>query len=57
VSLADRQTAALAALTRRQPPTRDPYPGETRPSGDMPVDWREALAYLNARDRLEGTGQ
>ncbi|MFJ6069109.1 hypothetical protein ACIQHU_39470 [Streptomyces tendae] len=57
MTLADRRTAALAALTRRQPPVHDPYPGETRPSGDMPVDWREALAWLDARDRLEGTGQ
>ncbi|WP_157849398.1 hypothetical protein [Streptomyces violaceorubidus] len=56
MTLADRQAAALAALTRRQPPA-ELYPGETRPSGDMPVDWREALAWLNARDRLEGTGQ
>ncbi|MEU9218833.1 hypothetical protein AB0D47_20055 [Streptomyces sp. NPDC048376] len=57
MTLADRQSAALAGLTRRQPPTRDPYPGETRPSGDMPVCWREALAWLDARDRAEGRGQ
>lgn len=53
MSLTARRTAALTALARRQPPAEQ-FPGETRPSGDMPVDWREALAYLNARDRVEG---
>lgn len=53
MSLADRRTAALDALSRRQPPAEQ-FPDETRPSGDMPADWREALAYLDARDRTEG---
>ncbi|MEV4041492.1 hypothetical protein [Streptomyces sp. NPDC049744] len=53
MSFASRRAAALAALARRQPPA-EPGPGETRPSGAMPTDWREALAYLDARDRLEG---
>ncbi|MFF8679530.1 hypothetical protein ACF07F_16625 [Streptomyces sp. NPDC015237] len=52
MTLADRQAAALAALASRIPPSRR-FPGETQPSGDMPVDWRQALAYLDARDRLE----
>lgn len=53
MSLADRRAAALDALSRRQPPARQ-FPDETRPSGAMPTDWREALAYLDTRDRLEG---
>lgn len=52
MSLAGRRSAALDALARRQPPA-EPGPGETRPSGDLPVDWRDALAYLAARDRME----
>ncbi|WP_333743537.1 hypothetical protein [Streptomyces ardesiacus] len=51
--LAARRTAALAALARRHVPAEQ-CPGETRPSGDLPVGWREALAYLDARDRMEG---
>lgn len=53
MSLTDRRAAALDALSRRQPPA-GPFPDETRPSGEMPTDWREALAYLDARDRMEG---
>lgn len=53
MNLAARRTAALAALARRHVPAGQ-FPGETRPSGDMPTDWREALAYLDARDRTEG---
>lgn len=53
MSLTARRMAALDALSRRQPPAEQ-FPGETRPSGAMPVDWREALAWLDARDRLEG---
>lgn len=45
--------AALGASSRRQPPAGQ-YPDESRPSGEMPTDWREALAYLDARDRAEG---
>lgn len=52
MSLAARRVAALDALSRRRPPA-EPYPDETRPSGAMPTDWREALAYLDARDRAE----
>lgn len=52
MSLAARRTAALDALSRRQPPAVQ-VPAETRPSGAMPTDWREALAYLDARDRME----
>ncbi|MFF6966236.1 hypothetical protein ACFY9G_23075 [Streptomyces anthocyanicus] len=53
MSLAGRRAAALDVLARRQPPAGQ-FPGETRPSGDMPTDWRDALAYLDARDRMEG---
>ncbi|GHC40126.1 hypothetical protein GCM10010348_79220 [Streptomyces anthocyanicus] len=53
MSLAARRTAALDALARRQPPAGQ-FPDETRPSGEMPTDWREAVAYLDARDRMEG---
>ncbi|MEF9521334.1 hypothetical protein [Streptomyces sp. RB13] len=53
MTLAARRAAALAALARRQP-SAEQFPGETRPSGDMPTDWREAVAYLDARDRMEG---
>ncbi|MGX1254127.1 hypothetical protein RKD48_006638 [Streptomyces ambofaciens] len=53
VSLAARRTAALEALSRREP-SADQLPDETRPSGAMPTDWREALAYLDARDRMQG---
>nr|WTC12497.1 hypothetical protein OHA15_33660 [Streptomyces anthocyanicus] len=50
--LAARRRAALAALSRRHVPAGQ-FPGETRPSGEMPTDWREALAYLDARDGME----
>ncbi|WP_109030092.1 hypothetical protein [Streptomyces rubrogriseus] len=53
MSLAARRAAALDVLSRRQPPAGQ-SPAETRPSGAMPTDWREALAYLDARDRVEG---
>ncbi|WP_185832514.1 hypothetical protein [Streptomyces sp. WAC 04229] len=52
MTFADRQAAALAALASRTPPGRR-FPGETQPSGDMPVDWRDAVAYLDARDEAE----
>ncbi|MFC8065451.1 hypothetical protein [Streptomyces sp. NPDC057293] len=52
MTLTNRRTAALAALARRQPPAVQ-VPAETRPSGPMPTDWREALAWLDARERME----
>lgn len=54
MSLADRRTAALNALTRRQPPARQQrYPGETQPSGDLPDDPWQAEAYLAAHRWLD----
>ncbi len=55
MTLADRRSAALNRLAHRPPPT-DQFPGETQPSGDMPLDWPQALAWLDARDRLEDEG-
>ncbi|MFE7727453.1 hypothetical protein ACFU5D_16860 [Streptomyces anthocyanicus] len=52
MTLTARRAAALAALSRRQPRAGQ-LPPETRPSGAMPTDWREALAWLDARDRME----
>lgn len=52
MTLADRRRAALAVLARRRPPAVQ-VPAETRPSGPMPTDWREAVAWLDARDRME----
>jgi hypothetical protein len=49
VSLADRRAAALDQLARRTPSQEQRYPGETRPSGDMPEDPWEAARYLAAR--------
>lgn len=52
MTLAARRTAALAALAHRRPPAVQ-VPAETQPSGPMPTDWREAVAWLDARDRME----
>lgn len=48
-TLDDRRAAALTALRRRTPPPAQRYPGETRPSGDMPEDPWEAEAYFAER--------
>lgn len=57
MSLADRRTAALNVLARRQPPAGQRYPGETQPSGDLPDDPWQAEAYLAATRWLGITPQ
>lgn len=49
MSLDERRSAALTALRQRTPPSVQRYPGETRPSGDMPEDPWEAEAYFAER--------
>jgi hypothetical protein len=53
VTLADRQTAALAALRRRPDTAGTRFPGETHPSGDLPDDPDRAMAYLAATRWLD----
>lgn len=48
-SFDERRAAALRALSRRTPPPVQRYPGETRPSGDMPEDPWRAEAYFAER--------
>ncbi|MFJ6659686.1 hypothetical protein ACIQNG_25535 [Streptomyces sp. NPDC091377] len=66
MSLADRRAAALTALAHQTPPApaQQRYPGETRPSGDLPEDPWRAAAHLattrwlqdeGARDQDQGT--
>ncbi|TXS50149.1 hypothetical protein [Streptomyces sp. t39] len=52
MSLDDRRAAALAALRDRAPapaPYQPYYPGETQPSGDMPLDPVAAADWLAER--------
>lgn len=53
MTLAERRAVALEELSRREPPARQRYPGETQPSGDMPDNPWQADAYFAERHRLD----